>query len=84
MSDADIYFGLVLFILIPLIILHAGAVLSYFKANYRKAVGAILVVVGGVELSLLWFAFSLIVLIYILTIAVGIVSLLLAYKVIKN
>ena len=84
MSDADIYFGLVLFILIPLIILHAGAFLSYFKAKYRKAVGAVLVVVGGVELSLLWFTFSLIVLIYILTIAVGIISLLLAYKVIKN
>ena len=33
MSDADIYLGLVLFILIPLIILHAGAFLSYFKPD---------------------------------------------------
>ncbi len=84
MSDADIYFGLVLFILLPLIILNAGAILSYFKAKYRKAIGAVLVVVGGLEFSFFWFLFSLIVLIYILTIAVGIISLLLAYRVIKK
>lgn len=83
-SDADIYFGLILFILIPLVILHVGAILSYFKGRFRKAIGAVLVVLGCVELFL-WGALSFfIVLIYIFTVLVGIVSLLLAYKVIKK
>jgi hypothetical protein len=83
-SDADIYFGLILFILIPIVILHVGAILSYFKARLRKAVGAVMVVLGCVELSL-WGALSFfIVLIYIFTVVVGIISLMLAYKVIKN
>jgi hypothetical protein len=84
MSVADLYFVPVLFILIPLIILHIGAILSYYKANHRKSIGVVLVIVGCVELSFLWFLLSIIVLIYILTIVVGIISLLYAFKVTKN
>jgi hypothetical protein len=83
-----IYFGLILFFMLPLTILLVGAVLSYFKPNHRKAMGTLLIVLGSVELSL-WLVVTKTlsfsgVLIYIVTIATGIVSLLFAYKVLKN
>ncbi len=82
------YFGLILFFMLPLTILFVGVVLSYFKPNHRKAMGTVLIVLGSVELSLWLIATRSLefigVLIYIATIATGIVTLLFAYEVIKN
>lgn len=87
MSDADLYFVPIIFILIPLIILHIGAILSYFKANFRKSIGFVLIVVGAIEMSywlivirviIWWFP------IYLLTLVLGVVSIYYSVRAIKN
>ena len=73
---------------IPMIILAVGFILFFIKFKHRKMIGAILVLGGSLQLS-----FSLIVtnglifngtFVYLMTIILGIVSLLFANKTPKN
>jgi hypothetical protein len=74
--------------MIPITILFAGTILSYIQSKYRKAIGAVLVLSGSLELCL-WLiltkslSFSGVP-IYLVTIITGIGSLLLANGTIKN
>ncbi len=90
--DLGIYFALVVFFMVPLTVLLVGAILAYFKASYRRVIGAFLVAVGVAELSI-WlfiagFAIGSLnspgVPVYIVTVFTGIVSLLFACKIIQN
>jgi hypothetical protein len=78
------YFGLILFIMLPVTILLVGSILSYFASKHRKAIGILLTVVGSVEL-LLWLYVTgtlefLGVSIYVMTVAAGIFSIIFAHK----
>lgn len=73
---------------IPIIILAVGFTLFFIKFKHRRMIGAILVLLGSLELSF-WLIvtngliFSGIV-VYLMTIILGIVSLLFANKTPKN
>ena len=76
--EISLWFGLVLFIMIPLTILLVGAILFYFKTNHRNSIGAVLIVVGGAEVSywlivigvFVWWA-----IIYLFTLVLGVVCI---------
>lgn len=88
MTPESVYISLILFFMIPITVLLAGAILSFTQSKHRKVIGAVLVLAGSLELSL-WLiltktlAFSG-VLIYIAAIITGIVSLMYANIAIKD
>jgi hypothetical protein len=85
--EISLWFGFILFIMIPITILLAGAFLSYLKANYRKSIGAVLIVVAGVEMIywlviiriFVWWA-----VIYLLTLVLGVVCVYYSVRAIKD
>lgn len=81
------YMTLLLFIMIPTTILLVGAILLRIKPKRAKTVGAVLAVIGGVELALSFSvtrAFISFVFIYLLTLLLGVGSFVYASRVHKN
>jgi len=90
MSVASILYFLFLMLGIPLIILVVGFVLFFVRSKHRRKIGAVLIVIGGVELSI-WLILSGGIphigsgeIISIVTIILGLVSLYSASRNSKN
>ena len=73
---------------IPIIILAVGFILFFIKFKHRKMIGAILVLGGSLELSFWLIATNGLIfngiVVYLMTIILGIVSLLFANKIPTN